>query len=271
MYIHAFTHLHCIIATAKLPKLLTSPLPHSKSAAKQAHRAKTQAEIQHTQICSKWYAWMKYMDPWSPSPDYVHLISSFPRKTPSIITQLHTGHIPINKYLFHIGKAPMPICPICHQSNETVLHYLLHCPAYHIPRQSLHYKIGNSNLNICHLLTNPNPNPWKPLPNTLPRHTDLPDPETNPLPPQPAPKINLLTHRSLTLTPLPSPPIPWASFFPIYLSYFSLYTISTCPISYHNLHTIHPIFFTTYLQYSASLGLDMTHVTRKSNLCLPLP
>ena len=43
-------------ATARLPKLLTVPLPHSKSAAKQAHRSKTQAEIQHTWTHSKQYA-----------------------------------------------------------------------------------------------------------------------------------------------------------------------------------------------------------------------
>ena len=96
---------------------------------------------------------MKYTDPQSPSSNYVNLISSLPRRTASIITQLCTGHIPLNNYLFHINRAPSSICPACHQSNETIIHYLMHCPAYHIPRQSLRYKIDNSNFNICHLLT----------------------------------------------------------------------------------------------------------------------
>ena len=118
-------------ATTKLPKLLTSSLPYSKSAAKQDHRSQTQAKIQCLWIQSKHYPHMKYTDPRSPSPDYVVYISSLPRKLASLITQLHTGHIPLNKYLFCISKSPTPICPACQQSNKTVQHYILHCPAYH--------------------------------------------------------------------------------------------------------------------------------------------
>ena len=75
-------------ALSKLPKLLTSSLPHSKSAAKQAHRSKTQTETQQIWTRSKHYAWMKFTDPCSPFCDYIHLISSFSRWTASIITQL---------------------------------------------------------------------------------------------------------------------------------------------------------------------------------------
>ena len=100
---------------------------------------------------------MKFTNPCSPSHDYIHLILSLPRQTASIITQLHTGHVPLNKYLFCIGKIPSHICPACHQLNGTVLHYILHCPAYHIPRQILHYEMGGSNLNLHCLLTKPEP------------------------------------------------------------------------------------------------------------------
>ena len=38
----------------------------------------------------------------------------------SILTQLRTGHAPLAKHLFCIGKVNSPICPECQQSEEPV-------------------------------------------------------------------------------------------------------------------------------------------------------
>ena len=52
-------------ASSKLPKLLTSSIPHRKSAAKQAHGSKTQTETQCIWTRSKCYAQMKFTNPHS--------------------------------------------------------------------------------------------------------------------------------------------------------------------------------------------------------------
>ena len=99
---------------------------------------------------------MKYTDLKSPSPTYIHNISPLPRKTASLITQLQSGHIPLNKYLFRIGKSTTTTCPACNQANKTVLHYLLHCPAYYSHRQALRFETGGNTIAIGRLLNKPN-------------------------------------------------------------------------------------------------------------------
>ncbi|KIK81533.1 hypothetical protein PAXRUDRAFT_44789, partial [Paxillus rubicundulus Ve08.2h10] len=53
-----------------------------------------------------------------------------PKRHAAIIFQLQTGHVPLNKHLHRIAHAESPKCPGCHTRDETILHYLLECPAY---------------------------------------------------------------------------------------------------------------------------------------------
>ena len=141
----------------KLPKLLTSPLPHSKSATKQAFRTKIQHENQQQWTKSKRYQRMKLTDPKSPSPTYIKLISQLPRKTASLITQLRTGHVPLNKYLHRIGRAQSPTCQACRMDIESTHHYILQCPAYEEHRHKLRFETGGYTLDIRRLMTKPKP------------------------------------------------------------------------------------------------------------------
>ncbi|KAJ3709966.1 hypothetical protein C8R42DRAFT_597923, partial [Lentinula raphanica] len=69
------------------------------------------------------------------------------------LTQLQTGHIPLQKHLNHIGKAESPICPCCRNNNETVRHYLLECPAHWRAREKLQWEISNQQWGLGPLLT----------------------------------------------------------------------------------------------------------------------
>ena len=91
----------------KLPKPLLTVLPHSRSAAKQAHRSLIKEKTQQLWTQSPRFTRMKHTDSRSPSTDYANLISSLPRKAASIITQLRMGHIPLAKYLF-VSESPLP-------------------------------------------------------------------------------------------------------------------------------------------------------------------
>jgi zinc-binding in reverse transcriptase len=98
---------------------------------------------------------MKKTDPTAPSNKYIRLITNLPRKLASILTQLQTGHAPLAKHLHCIGKSDSPICPACQQAEETVQHFLIHCPAHRIARQTLCNNMGGRDINTMKLLTMP--------------------------------------------------------------------------------------------------------------------
>ncbi|KZT63681.1 hypothetical protein DAEQUDRAFT_636083, partial [Daedalea quercina L-15889] len=66
------------------------------------------------------------IDPDLLSKKYVML----PHKQASILIQLQTEHVPLQKYLYRIQKAESPFCPNCGETRETVHHYLLECPKF---------------------------------------------------------------------------------------------------------------------------------------------
>lgn len=94
-------------------------------------------------------------DPTTPSHKYIDLVTKLPRKLASILAQLRTGHAPLAKHLFRLGKIDSPTCPACQQSDETVQHLLLHCPAHQGARQTLRNNIGGRNIDITKILTSP--------------------------------------------------------------------------------------------------------------------
>ena len=42
---------------------------------------------------------------------------------------LITGHCALNKYLYRINRSDTNLCPLCDLAEETVSHFLGHCPA----------------------------------------------------------------------------------------------------------------------------------------------
>jgi hypothetical protein len=75
----------------------------------------------------------------SPSAHFIRSISnaSISRKSASLVTQLLTEHIPLNKYLKRINKVEKASCPACGAEHETVKHFLLVCPGYAHERWAL--------------------------------------------------------------------------------------------------------------------------------------
>lgn len=84
------------------------------------------------------YPRLRTIDPSAPSKHFADLISKLPRKHSSLIFQLRTGHVLLNKHLHRISKSPALICPACRQKEESV-HYrdfILECSAYTRHRNS---------------------------------------------------------------------------------------------------------------------------------------
>jgi hypothetical protein len=119
----------------------------------QAFGEKLKGRAQKAWVASKRYSKMKGTDPTTPSNKYLELITPLPRKLASILSQLRTGHTPLAKHLFRIGKIESPICPACQQVEETVQHLMLHCPVHNTARQTLRNNTGGRDINIMKLFT----------------------------------------------------------------------------------------------------------------------
>jgi hypothetical protein len=139
-------------AKRDLPKYLKKTLPHSKAALKWAYNKKLKRQAQKIWQKSPRYERMKKTDPMAHSSKYIDLITELPKKLASILSQLRTGHAPLAKHLHRIGIADSPTCPVCLQADESIQHYLLHCPAHQAAQETLWHKTGG-NTNITKLLT----------------------------------------------------------------------------------------------------------------------
>jgi hypothetical protein len=128
---------------ALLPECLTrAPIPHSKAAAlmEQAQRLKTQAG--HLLTRSPRYRLLRELGITSPSNKFQSLTRGLTRRQASILIQMRSGHAGLNKHLARINRADSPICPACEQEEESVLHFLVRCPAHDREQWTLRRELG---------------------------------------------------------------------------------------------------------------------------------
>lgn len=90
---------------------------------------------------------------------YQHALSSLPRKHTSLITQLITGHIPLAVFLHKIGAEDSPTCPCCHESPETIAHFVIHCPVHRLARAAMFAGLHPASCNLTTLLSSPKNHP----------------------------------------------------------------------------------------------------------------
>ena len=120
------------------PFLRRKPLPVSISATKQLLKKKMKARWQIEWKTSKRYADANSVDATLPSDNFLHIIDQLRRNQASLLTQLRTGHIPLNTILHRIKRAESAECPHCKKGiRETIHHYLLTCPRYAAARRLL--------------------------------------------------------------------------------------------------------------------------------------
>jgi len=58
--------------------------------------------------------------------------------------QFWMGHVPLNKYLFRIGKLSSPICPTCKQGEKSTHHYLVEYITWRYERWHMGKELGNA-------------------------------------------------------------------------------------------------------------------------------
>ena len=79
---------------------------------------------------SPWFARLHWIDPTMPSNQFRKVTMELNQRQTSIVVRLHTGHVPLMKYLFHIGKVDSPTCPSCQQGEESMHHFIFNCPTW---------------------------------------------------------------------------------------------------------------------------------------------
>ncbi|KAI0714108.1 hypothetical protein C8Q72DRAFT_790234 [Fomitopsis betulina] len=90
-----------------------------------------------------------------PSKAYHNLAERLPRHQASILIQLCTEHVLLQKYLHRIKKTDSPICEQCGLAPEMVYHYLCKCPAYEEQREKLDGDAGKAAMQLRTLLNTP--------------------------------------------------------------------------------------------------------------------
>jgi hypothetical protein len=114
----------------QLPSQLCKTLPHRKSAIHQGYHTKLKQMAVKVWKKSPQYEHMKRIDMLLPSDKFAKQTSKLPCKHASLLFQLWSGHILLNKHLHWILEIESPICPCCHQHDKTVMHSVMHCPAH---------------------------------------------------------------------------------------------------------------------------------------------
>jgi len=102
----------------------------------------------------------KCIDRSFPSNKYIKITSSrsLNRRQTSILTQMRTGHAPINSHLHRIRKVDTPYCPqnSCTNAIEDIHHLFFTCPHYIRARFHLMYIIGIKPFTMPKLFANEN-------------------------------------------------------------------------------------------------------------------
>ena len=131
-----------------LPALLRKPLPASLSTLCQESKSKIQWHWARCWKTSPHCHHMGRIDKSILSKKWMKLTKSLSHKQASIVMQLCTGHIGLNKHLHQIKRSDSPHCPNCDENAiETVHHFLFEIHTLQKLRHCTH--------DLSHLLTHP--------------------------------------------------------------------------------------------------------------------
>ena len=139
---------------AKLPTILRGkPLPISISVTRQSLKKQMKLRWKGEWSLSPCYTRTAEIDSLIPSKEYIDIIEQLRRNQVSLLTQLRTGHVPLNQILFRIKRSDSPFCPHCGNGfHESIFHFPLTCPHYTEARRQLITELGRDTFSIPFLL-----------------------------------------------------------------------------------------------------------------------
>jgi hypothetical protein len=105
-------------ANNQIPAYLHNPIPQSKSATTQNFNVKLKIQAQKEWVKSPRYNRMKKTDPNNPSNAFLKLTEQLPRKLTSILTQLRTGHAPLESTCIVSKEQTHPCAPHAYRGRK---------------------------------------------------------------------------------------------------------------------------------------------------------
>jgi hypothetical protein len=144
--------------TASLPHILRNPLPASASAAKQAYQGILRRRWEKLWETSDRSTRMEEIDNNFPFNAFRTNIYQLTRHQAILMVQLRCGHIPLNRYLYKIGRSNSEYCLACLtdrdglRRRETVNHFLFECESLEAEREVLVEKTTRSHLNLSDIM-----------------------------------------------------------------------------------------------------------------------
>ena len=122
------------------PTILCQALGHSMSAEKQAYHEELLSTWKERWDASPRKTKFRKIDDQFPFTKFRKICDHLNRTQSSTLVQIRTGHIPLNKRLFKMGKAESDKCQTCNigrrgeRPKETVEHFLFECRAHQVIR-----------------------------------------------------------------------------------------------------------------------------------------
>lgn len=132
-------------------KSLTRPLPASAAALIAAQKTESSQRWKADWASSKSAKRLRPVDLTPPSRGVRAIYKDRNRSECAVLTQLRTGHAPLNAHLHRIGCADSPICPAC-GVPETSAHFLIVCRRFAVQRRDLRIALRNRPLTLRTLL-----------------------------------------------------------------------------------------------------------------------
>jgi hypothetical protein len=127
---------------SRLPRCLRKKIPVNRQAVAQRIHASLKKRATRIWNASPRAERLRKIDKSLPSDSYLKLIAGLPRNRAAMLTQLRTGHIPLQAYLHRIQVTDSATCPGCKRERETVMHFLMQCPSWAAQRRLLVAEAG---------------------------------------------------------------------------------------------------------------------------------
>jgi hypothetical protein len=144
--------------SSQLPPILRSPLPPSVGVTKHQYLLRLRAEWSDRWSVSPRKARLEKMDEEFPFEKHRKMLDNLTRLQSSLLFQIRSNHLPLNSYLYKIGKATFKRCEQCwrrrrNEVTETVTHFLFECSSYDYERHDLDRALGRSSRDLKAILT----------------------------------------------------------------------------------------------------------------------
>ena len=142
-----------------LPNLLRKRLPVSTTALKQDFADKLRRKWGSRWRNSPRHFRITRFDDQFPLKAYIQGRDSLSRWQANLVTQIRTGHVPLNKYLHRIKRKDSPNCKACLkvgiEAPETPRHLLYECPLYDRERFLHERSLGRMACDLKYMMSHP--------------------------------------------------------------------------------------------------------------------